>query len=400
MSQDNHQAGVSEQDALHLPYGPFATLGELLRVKSLSSLFTFKQLRIATSIKGGARRSNLRGRGMEFAEVRPYQTGDDIRNIDWKVTARTQETYTKLFEEEKERPVFFLVDQTSSMRFGTRRVFKSVLACELAATLAWSANNAKDKVGALIFDEFDHVDLRPSSGEKSLQRFFSGLIQTNHQALDDKRSEQSGRKTRRKSGERLEEMLKLTTHLAKPGSIVVILSDFFDLNHNALDYIGRLGKHCSVVSIFHSDPLEGSGLTSATRSVNVRIAAPGSSTGSGKAASKVSSVRKTAQAQLKEPNKSTKSVVINQSAAAAFLDERKAKLNALFSALINQRSILLSARTDLSLADNLRGFASPKDTAAMLQQVFNHLVDEDNQRTMSQATGAKNSYYSPPGIRG
>jgi len=137
---------------------------------------TAKEMSLNTRLKSrssidGSSRSALRGRGMEFSEVRHYQPGDDIRNIDWRVTARTQETYTKLFQEEKERPVYLLVDQRQPMFFGSKLQFKSVLAAKAAAAIAWTAFANRDRLGAIIWSANYSESRAPAALSLSLAIF-------------------------------------------------------------------------------------------------------------------------------------------------------------------------------------------------------------------------------------
>jgi len=113
--------------------------------------------------QGGAYMSAFKGRGMEFDESRIYQAGDDIRNMDWRVTARTNTPHTKVFREERERPVLLWLDLSASMMFATRKKFKSVIACEIASLIAWSAAKNNDRIGGLIFSENEHVEMKPQN---------------------------------------------------------------------------------------------------------------------------------------------------------------------------------------------------------------------------------------------
>src|SRR5262245_26271451 len=109
--------------------------------------------------------SPVRGRGMDFSEVRGYQPQDDIRRMDWRVTARTGRPHIKVYQEERERPVVFLVDFSASMYFGTRIAFKSVVAARLAALLAWTVNQQGDRVGGLLYSANLHKELPPKGRE-------------------------------------------------------------------------------------------------------------------------------------------------------------------------------------------------------------------------------------------
>ncbi|MCK4834519.1 MAG: DUF58 domain-containing protein, partial [Gammaproteobacteria bacterium] len=121
--------------------------------------------------QGGAYLSSFKGRGMEFDESRIYQAGDDIRNMDWRVTARTGSAHTKVFCEERERPVLLWLDLSTSMMFATRKKFKSVIAAEIASLIAWSAAKNNDRLGGLIFSSDEHVELKPKRGKTAVLDF-------------------------------------------------------------------------------------------------------------------------------------------------------------------------------------------------------------------------------------
>jgi len=177
---------------------------------------------------------------MEFDEVRPYQPGDDIRNIDWRVTARTGKAHTKLFREERERPIFISVDYRASMQFATRGVFKSVQAAKLAGLLAWVAQRHSDRIGGQIFTDHSCTELKPQNGKRAVLHFFNALIQqqTEQTALD------------------FEQVMRRLSQHVKPGSLVYIISDFRGLNKAAEHYLAKLARHCEVVMILVYDPLE------------------------------------------------------------------------------------------------------------------------------------------------
>jgi len=185
--------------------------------------------------------SAFKGRGMEFDESRLYQPGDDIRNIDWRVTARTGKTHSKVFREERERPVFISIDQRLAMQFATRGVFKSVQAAKLAALLAWAANHRGDRVGGQCFSDSYCQELKPQAGQHAVLRFFNLLINTPQKQSTDISLQQV--------------WMRLLQHV-KPGSLVYIVSDFRNLNR-AVEYpLSRLVKHCQVNLIHLYDPLE------------------------------------------------------------------------------------------------------------------------------------------------
>jgi uncharacterized protein (DUF58 family) len=193
--------------------------------------------------QSGAYVSRFKGRGMEFDEARLYQPGDDIRTIDWRVTARTGKTYTKVFREERERPVFISVDDRLTMHFATRGVFKSVLAAKLAGLLAWAAEHHGDRIGGQLFSEQDCYELKPQNGRHAVLRLLNALVKP--QKAADKHFTLS------------QVLARLNQH-ARPGSLVYIVSDFRGINDESETHIAKLARHCEVVLIFIYDPLESS----------------------------------------------------------------------------------------------------------------------------------------------
>ena len=187
--------------------------------------------------------SRFKGRGMEFDEARLYQPGDDIRTIDWRVTARTGKTHTKVFREERERPVFISVDNRLAMRFATRGVFKSVLAAKLGGLLAWAAEYHGDRIGGQLFSEHECRELKPQNGRHAVLRFLNALV---------KPQDTVGKEFT------LDQVLARLNQHARPGSLVYIISDFRGINDQAETHIAKLSEHCEVVLIFIYDPLESS----------------------------------------------------------------------------------------------------------------------------------------------
>ena len=205
---------------------------------------------ISNSVKAqmaGGHLSAFRGRGMEYHESRPYQPGDDIRAIDWRVTARSGTTHTKIYREERERPVLLWVDLSQSMFFGTRNCFKSVLAAKLAALLAWSCVQHGDRVGYLVFSEQQHSEFRPARGKHTVLNFIQQLVA--HPAWE------RGDETRgdAKTGHRALTRLRQVT---RPGSLVILLSDFRFIDENCRGQLVQLARHNDVVMIHVLDPFE------------------------------------------------------------------------------------------------------------------------------------------------
>ena len=205
------------------------------------------------SQQSGGYVSRFKGRGMEFDETRLYQPGDDIRSIDWRVTARTGKTHTKVFREERERPVFISVDDRLTMQFATRGVFKSVLAAKLAGLLAWAAEYHGDRIGGQIFSELECRELKPQNGRHAVLRFLSAIVgKTNLTSSINELGTTALPKIT------LEQVLARLTQHARPGSLVYVISDFRGINEQTETYLAKLAQHCEVVLIFIYDPLESS----------------------------------------------------------------------------------------------------------------------------------------------
>ncbi|MGZ5008507.1 MAG: DUF58 domain-containing protein [Methylobacter sp.] len=194
--------------------------------------------------QSGGYLSRFKGRGMEFEEARTYQPGDDIRSIDWRVTARTGETHTKVFREERERPVFISVDDRPAMHFATRGVFKSVLAAKLAGLLAWAAQHHGDRIGGQLFTDIVCRELKPQNGKHAVLRFLNAIVN------------RGGLVTEAAPTITLEQVLARLMQHARPGSLVYIISDFRGINDQVETYLAKLSRHCEVVLIFVYDPLE------------------------------------------------------------------------------------------------------------------------------------------------
>ena len=185
--------------------------------------------------------SRFKGRGMEFDETRIYQPGDDIRSIDWRVTARSDKTHTKVYREERERPVFISVDYRPTMAFATRGVFKSVQAAKIAGLLAWLAHANGDRIGGQIFNQRGCQEIKPKGGKHAVLHFLNALVKPDC-ANDEHVS--------------LERVLTRLIQHTRPGSLVYIISDFRGLTDKAELHLSKLGRHCEVVLIHIYDPLE------------------------------------------------------------------------------------------------------------------------------------------------
>ncbi|SNY51499.1 Protein of unknown function DUF58 [Arsukibacterium tuosuense] len=223
--------------------GSSVKLPELLWYQRHTKVLNLKPTISIQSKLAGTYLARSKGRGMEFDEVRHYQPGDDVRTIDWRVTARSGKVHTKLFREEKERPVFIVTDLTDSMRFGSSLLFKSVQAAHLAAVIAWHVKQHGDKLGGLVFSNQQHRELKPQGRSHGVLRYLQALQQCH----------QSGAKT---NGLTLTQALGQQRRLSRPGSLVYILSDFNQLDEQALRHIRAISQHNEVTCCQISDPLE------------------------------------------------------------------------------------------------------------------------------------------------
>jgi uncharacterized protein (DUF58 family) len=202
----------------------------------------------------GAHRSSFRGRGLEFQEVRPYVAGDDPRSIDWRVTARRGRPHTKLFQEERERPVWLLVDLHAGLFFGTRRQLKSAVALRAAALFAWAASMGGDRVGAVIAGASQGKAaapvrvLPPRAREAGVLPILEALIELQPTApgLPASGSLQSA-------------LLSLAP-LLHPGSLVMAISDFASLDSQVEVLWSKLAAHSECRLFWVTDSLEEHGL--------------------------------------------------------------------------------------------------------------------------------------------
>jgi uncharacterized protein (DUF58 family) len=188
--------------------------------------------------------SRFRGRGVDYAESRGYQPGDDIRQMDWRVTARTGRPHTKVFEEERERAVLLVVSGNPSLRFGTRVRFKSVQAARTAALIAWATAMAGDRVGAIGYGPGLNAEVKPGGGMRGALRCLRAFVEWD--AITRGAT----------STEPLSHALQRAQRLARPGTQIVLIGDGFDCDEAAAPALSLLADHCDVAAVLLSDPLE------------------------------------------------------------------------------------------------------------------------------------------------
>jgi len=259
--QNNNDTADSCQAMLESIHsnGVELSLAELLQYQTKCALINLTAKKNIHGKQSGNYLSRSKGRGMEFDEVRHYQIGDDTRAIDWRVTARTGKTHTKLFREEIERPVLIATDLSNTMRFGSKLLFKSVQAAHLAALVAWHAKSRGDRIGGLVFSNRAHIELKPRSRKTGVLHYLHALTQLNN----NKKSESVTAQTNTIAD--FADHCARLRQLAKPGSLVYLITDGQALLNNAnqekqqqdaLRHLMRVAQHCELVVCLISDPLE------------------------------------------------------------------------------------------------------------------------------------------------
>jgi len=194
----------------------------------------------------GLHHSKLRGRGVDFDQVRVYQAGDDVRTIDWRVTARTQEPHTKLFHEERERPIYLLVEQSPRLFFSSGLMFKSVLAAQAASLIGWAALGHNDRIGGLVFGDQEQHEIKPRRSKQSLLQLLSRLARANQMLHGE------GQADRDSFGL----ALRRAREVLRPGSLAVIICDERALSDSSEQQLNLLARHTDLLLLPICDPLD------------------------------------------------------------------------------------------------------------------------------------------------
>ncbi|MFM0616746.1 DUF58 domain-containing protein [Paraburkholderia nemoris] len=200
-----------------------------------------------SSVLSGSHASRLRGRGLNFEEIRAYLPGDDVRHIDWKVSLRLGKPQVRAYTEERDRPLLVVVDQRMSMFFGSRRAFKSVVAAEVAALAVWMGFAAGDRVGGVLFNDSQVVRIKPLRSRSRIKMLF-GVLATMNRALH---AESEARTDYGQLDAALEGVLKLAGH----DYLICIISDFAGASERTRKLLRQLSAHNDVVAAMIFDPL-------------------------------------------------------------------------------------------------------------------------------------------------
>jgi uncharacterized protein (DUF58 family) len=244
---ENHRP--ADHDHRQWPGEVHVSSDELVRYRLQAGEIKLTSRLPARSTITGGHASRFRGRGMDYLESRDYQPGDDIRSMDWRVTARTNRAHVKLYQEERERPVVVMLDLGPGMFFATQGAFKSVIAARAAALIGWAAIQHGDRIGALFFNGVHH-ELRPLGGQRGVMRLIRQLV-----TATDPAAVLTSPKVDLHNSQLNEALLRLH-RVARPGSLVYILSDFYAMNAETRRHLQRLRQHNDVVACQIVDAIE------------------------------------------------------------------------------------------------------------------------------------------------
>lgn len=238
---------IRTQDSSHWPAEVAVNRENLISLRSVARGLTLIPNEGRASAHSGQHQSRFRGRGMDYLESRHYQAGDDVRNMDWRVTARTNQAHIKLYVEEREQPIVILVDLSAGMSLASQGAFKSVIAARIAAILGWVAVGQSDRIGGLVYRGMnEHNEIKPQAGRRGILQLIDSLVQLGKPHTDFN-NEQAGLP---------DLILKKVTRMAGHGSQVIVISDFFYPSFNSHEYLEKLKQHNNLLAIQIVDPLE------------------------------------------------------------------------------------------------------------------------------------------------
>ena len=227
--------------------GVYVTVADLIGLATAP--INKRRTRRATGGYSGTLVSRMRGRGVDLDEVRLYQAGDDVRNIDWKVTARKEKPHTKIFREERERPTMLVVDQRRSMFFGSQVRLKSVAAAEVAARIAWQTLNSRDRVGGIVIAANSIGILKPIRSKLNVVRLLNAVADANNELSASSQPSDS-------SDTGWHSVLMNLRRATPVGHRVVFISDFANIAENDLRQLLVLQNHNEISLVHVYDPIE------------------------------------------------------------------------------------------------------------------------------------------------
>lgn len=225
----------------------YVSLAQLMSLEFKARDLSFLARQPQGSILAGNHASRLRGRGLNFDELRRYQPGDDLRHLDWRASLRTGKAVVRTFTEERDRPALILVDQRMSMFFGSKRSFKSALAAELAALAAWMVFHAGDRVGGLVFNDQRIDSIAPLRSRKRIEALCTCIVQQNQELLATQPDSEGQ--------DQLDKVLQHCLTVAGHDHLICIVSDFADAGLRTLQLMRQLAAHNDVLAMQVYDPL-------------------------------------------------------------------------------------------------------------------------------------------------
>lgn len=226
----------------------YTNLRALVRLRYTAQGFSYLPRQPVRSLLSGRKRSRLRGRGLDFDELRHYRPGDDIRNMDWRVTNRTGKPHVRVYTEERDRPVIVVVDQRLPMFFGSQRKMKSVVAAEVAAITAWRVLAVGDRIGAILFNDDNTVEARPTRNQRRVMGWLGDLTAMNNDLSVTPESSSNP--------DALARALGMLERSIGHDYLVVLVSDFYGWNDATLKTIRRIRQHNDIICSLVYDPLE------------------------------------------------------------------------------------------------------------------------------------------------
>ncbi len=225
----------------------YSTLARLRELEGHARAMTFLPRQPVGSALNGRHASHMRGRGLNFEELRGYLPGDDVRSIDWKVTARTGKPHVRIYSEERDRPALLLIDQRQSMFFGSRLNMKSVTAAETAALAAFRILDVGDRVGGIVFNDHGMTEVKPQRSRRALHALIAAIAEQNQvlQADTQPMLEASP----------LNAPLQAAAQLARHDHLVIVISDFDGIDGQTQELISGIARHNDVISVLIEDPI-------------------------------------------------------------------------------------------------------------------------------------------------
>jgi len=227
--------------------GAYAELDSLVALEYKARGFSLRHNQPVHSLLFGRRASHVRGRGLDFEELRNYVAGDDVRSIDWRVTARTQKPYVRVYSEERDRPTMLVVDQRINMFFGSRRSMKSVVAAEIAALAAWRVFSQGDRVGAVVFNDSTTKQIRMHRSRATVLRILEQITLQNKLLRSDLTTPAQSAK--------LNQVLDQVARVCRHDALILIASDFDGADPTTRDLLLHLSQANDVICCLAYDPL-------------------------------------------------------------------------------------------------------------------------------------------------